>query len=71
MVVGISAGIVPPLKDEIISYNNDTPISQSEKVGYYVTIGFPYRGGIIDLGFNSIGYDQQQQFMFGFTTFFK
>jgi len=61
----ISVGVVLPLENEIKYYHSEASAQKSQKLGYYLYISFPYLGANWILGLNSIGYDDQAQFLFG------
>jgi len=67
----ISFGLVFPMKDEIY-VNSESPLAvKTERLGFYVSFGVPFRGAKFNFGLNSIGYDDQAQFFVGFTLSIK
>ena len=55
------------MKDDILGSNMTDPAIKTNKPGFYVLLGLPIWGQTFNLAINSIGYDNQSQFLVGWT----
>ena len=69
----VQAGILFATKDQIDMPLGAEAVDKSDGLGYYIYISFPYRTSSIDVGFNSLGYNDKDnrekamQFYFGWS----
>jgi len=55
----IQAGLLFGTKDKIKMPLGASAIDKSDGIGYYIYISFPYRTANIDIGYNSLGYNDK------------
>jgi len=55
----VQAGVLFATKDQIDMPLGASAIDKSDGIGYYIYISFPYRTASIDIGYNTLGYNDK------------